>query len=211
VPIGISITLTPAVVTAASIVAAVAVGTLLIDSVVESVSKSSENLPTSVPQETPLRTGQPGPGGGIIIDWRHNPDVLKCDLEVIPGYSSYTYPSGGVPPNWGAWDQYKPWDTWRLPTVDELSLIYYVQLVEERFPLEKIVIFADAGIDKTGFIWTSTESGPNSALALDLSVKQKDREKFGENFSSNSKNNTYSYVSVRELPASSANASVSGI
>ena len=197
----------------------IAAATVLVGAVIGAVlTESSEKLPKDEsaipPPEIPLRTGQPGPEGGMIIDRRHNPDVLKYDLEIIPvdrtapllpdrAYPEDMPPYGPV--NYTEAVSYYENETWRLPSQEELRVIYSLYLLEELFPLEKMSPII------TGFLWTSTESGTNSVWTLDLSIKQKDRDKFGENFSSNSKNNVYSVMLVRELPDTSPSISGSGI
>ena len=207
---GIGLGVTFSLATTESIVlATVAVGAI-IGAV---LTESSEKLPKDEP-EKPLRTGQTGPAGGMIIDRRHNPDVLKYDLEIMPvnrtvplipgiAYTEDMPPHGPV--NYTDAVSYYENETWRLPSQKELSVIYSLYLLEELFPLEKMSPII------TGFLWTSTESGINSVWTLDLSIMQKDKDKFGENFSSNSINNVYSVMLVRELSNSSASISGNGI
>ncbi|MDR0600005.1 MAG: hypothetical protein LBG84_07995 [Treponema sp.] len=122
-------------------------------------------LPDPLPAE-PTRTGQPGPGGGTIIDGR---DLgLKHDLEVRPytadtaltwyEAAALTDPFGGSP-------------GWRLVTYTELAHLYHLCLVRGKLPLER---FSPYGSRAAGLIWTKTNSSPAAyAMALDLSLRSR--------------------------------------
>jgi hypothetical protein len=132
-------------------------------------------------------TGNPGPGGGTIIDRRNS--NLDYDLEVRPYYNpqddaslpvTMTYDQAAVlQPGF-------PGSGWRLPEYSELFQIYRLYLLHEMIRLDQ---FSPLSHGSGNFIWTSTEHTVYDAVSLHLNrlVHSTDIDVFATNFGATSK------------------------
>jgi hypothetical protein len=148
-----------------------------------------------MPSKAPLPaliTGTLGPGGGTLIDKRDS--NFAFDVEIYPyTANTVTYNQAStLRPNFnGA-------TGWRLPTYEELSVIYSLYLVYDLLQIGQI---SPLSHEEGNFIWTSRETDSIFAIALDLSAQKKTEDPaiFATNFVPSAKSNRYGAVYVREI------------
>jgi hypothetical protein len=154
--------------------------------------KENKPEPEPPPPPPPSITGTTGPAGGVLIAKRES--TLDYAMEVMPytANTALTFDEAfSLNPTFGGFTG------WRLPTHEELFIIYKLYLEEGKLEYTQISPLSTT----RGSLWTGTTWTENVNYAVRLNLAKKATgDKFDENFAVAEKNIFFAATYIRKYP-----------